>query len=56
MPRKLLDNERRHGKLFCYGEEMPQVFIFALSHKIMPTEPRCQEDRGINAVSNPTTF
>ena len=56
MPRKPLDNERRHGKLSCYGEEVPQALLSALSHKTMPTEARCQEDRGINATSDVTSF
>ena len=56
MPRKSLDNERRHGKLFRYGEEVPQARLSALSHKSMPQEARCQEGRGINAAPNPTTF
>ena len=56
MPRKPLDNERRHDKLFCYGEEMPQGLLSALRHKIMPPEARCQEDRGINAEQIPQLF
>jgi hypothetical protein len=56
MPRKPLDNERRHDKLFCYGEEVPQVLLSALRHKIMPPEARCQEDRGINAEQIPQLF
>ena len=56
MPRKPLDNERRHDKLYCYGEEVPQVLLSALSHKIMPPEARCQEDRGINAEQIPQLF
>lgn len=42
VPRKLLDNERQHGKLFSYGEELP--------------ETRCQTDRGINAVEKSHRF
>lgn len=49
MPRKPLDNERRRDKLLCYGEEVPEAVLSARSHKFMPTEARCQEDRGINA-------
>lgn len=56
MPRKPLDNERRHGKLFRYGEEVPQALLSALSHKTMPPEARCQEERGINATLHPTIF
>ncbi len=51
MPRKPLNNERRHDKLFRYGEERPQALLSALSHKIMPLEARCQVDRGINAAA-----
>ena len=56
MPRKPLDEEMRHGKLIRCGEELPQACLSALSHKTMPPEARCQEDRGINATLNPTEF